>query len=330
MEKQMSFAQAEYAGKKQITRREKFLGDMERVMPWATVGGVVEPYYPKGERGRPPVGIERMLRIYFLQQWYALSDEALEDAIYDSQAMRSFAGIDLSVEAVPDATTLLNFRHLLEKHGLTKAIFEEVGTMLEEKKLLMREGTIVDATIIAAPSSTKNQSELRDPQMHQTKKGNQWYFGMKAHVGADAESGLIHTVIGTAANVADVKCASELLHGEEKTGYGDAGYTGVEKRHEQSGKAGESWEVALKRGKLKAMAEGEIKDLTRQLERLKAQVRSKVEHGFHVIKNLFGYRKVRYRGLAKNTAQLHTLFALANLVLAKRELLAEPPQAHAA
>jgi IS5 family transposase len=323
MEKQMSFAQAEFAGKKRITRREKFLGDMEKVVPWGRLVGVVEPHYPKGERGRPPVGIERMLRIYFLQQWYALSDEALEDAIYDSQAMRSFAGIDLSVEAVPDATTLLNFRHLLEKHGLTKAIFEQVGAMLEEKKLLMREGTIVDATIIAAPSSTKNQSKERDPQMHQTKKGNQWYFGMKAHVGADAESGLIHTVIGTPANVADVKCAPALLHGEEETGYGDAGYTGVEKRQEQSGQAQEiTWEVALKRGKLKAMAEGEIKDLTQQLERLKARVRAKVEHGFHVIKNLFGYRKVRYRGLAKNTAQLHTLFALANLVLAKNKLLA--------
>jgi IS5 family transposase len=326
MEKQISFAQAEFAGKKRITRREKFLGDMEKVMPWGRLVGVVEPHYPRGERGRPPVGIERMLRIYFLQQWYALSDEALEDAIYDSQAMRSFAGIDLSVEAVPDATTLLNFRHLLEKHGLTKAIFEQVGAMLEEKKLLMREGTIVDATIIAAPSSTKNQSKERDPQMHQTKKGNQWYFGMKAHVGADAGSGLIHTVIGTPANVADVKCAPALLHGEEKTGYGDAGYTGVEKRREQSGQAQEiTWEVAMKRGKLKAMAEGEIKNLTQQLERLKARVRAKVEHGFHVIKNLFGYRKVRYRGLAKNTAQLHTLFALANLVLVKNKLLAATP-----
>jgi IS5 family transposase len=324
MEKQMSFAQAEYAGKKRITRKEKFLGEMDKLMPWARLVGVIEPHYPKGERGRPPVGIERMLRIYFLQQWYALSDEALEDAIYDSQAMRTFAGIDLSVEGVPDATTLLNFRHLLEKHGLTKSIFDEVGAMLEEKKLLMREGTIVDATIIAAPSSTKNRSGERDPQMHQTKKGNQWYFGMKAHVGADMESGIVHTVVGTAANVADVTCAPALLHGEEKSGYGDAGYTGVEKRMEAgAGAEAITWEVAAKRGKLKAMAEGEIKELTRRLERLKAQVRSKVEHPFHIIKNLFGYRKVRYRGLAKNTAQLHTLFALANLVLVKGKLLAE-------
>jgi IS5 family transposase len=322
MEKQMSFAQAEYAGKKRTTRKEKFLSEMEKLVPWARLVGVVEPHYPKGERGRPPVGIERMLRIYFLQQWYALSDEALEDAIYDSQAMRIFAGIDLSVEAVPDATTLLNFRHLLEKHGLTKGIFEEVRAMLEEKKLLMREGTIIDATIIAAPSSTKNLEGERDPQMHQTKKGNQWYFGMKAHVGADAQSGLVHTVIGTAANVADIQCGPALLHGEEKVGYVDAGYTGIEKRPEA---AGVNWEVALKRGKIKAMAEGEIKNLTQQIERLKARVRAKVEHPFHVIKNLFGYRKVRYRGLFKNTAQLHTLFALANLVLAKGKLLAAVP-----
>jgi transposase, IS5 family len=324
MEKQISFAEAEHAGKKKTTRREIFLGQMEGLIPWARLVGIIEPHYPTGARGRPPIGIERMLRIYFMQQWYGLADEALEDAMYDIQVLRAFAGIDLGVEDVPDATTLLNFRHLLEKHDLTKAIFQEVGAMLAEKNLLMREGTIVDATIIAAPSSTKNQRGERDPEMHQTKKGNQWYFGMKAHVGADAESGFIHTVIGTAANVADVKCASALLHGEEKVGYGDAGYTGVEKRQEQGSHAGEmTWEVALKRGKLKAMAEGEIKDLTRQLERLKAQVRSKVEHGFHVIKNLFGYRKVRYRGLAKNTAQLHTLFALANLVLARNKLLAK-------
>jgi IS5 family transposase len=321
MEKQMSFAQAEYAGKKRVTKREKFLRDMERVVPWKRLVELIEPYYPKGERGRPPVGIERMLRIYFLQQWYALSDEGLEDAIYDSQAMRTFAGVDLGSEPVPDATTLLNFRHLLERHGLTKGIFDRVGAMLEEKNILMREGTIVDATLIAAPSSTKNQSGGRDPQMRQVKKGNQWYFGMKAHVGTDAQSGIVHTLVGTAANVADVKCAPALLHGKEKTGYGDAGYTGAGK---QGGRAGNlRWEVAMKRGKLKTMAEGEIKDLTRQLEHLKARVRAKVEHAFHVVKNLFGYRKVRYRGLFKNTAQLHTLFALANLVLAKGKLLAE-------
>jgi IS5 family transposase len=323
MERQRSFAQAEYAQKKKTTRRERFLNEMEKVVPWAKLVACIEPFYFKGERGRKQVGLERMLRMYFLQQWYTLADEALEDALYESQSMRGFVGIDLGVEAVPDATTLLKFRHLLERHALTQKLLEEVNAHLESHKLLMREGSIVDATIIAAPSSTKNQSGQRDSEMHQTRKGNQWYFGMKAHVGADADSGLVHTVIGTAANVADIQCAQGLLHGEEKVAYADAGYTGIEKREEKSGHAGKrTWEVALKRGKIKHMAEGEIKDLTQQIERLKAKVRAKVEHAFHVVKNLFGYRKVRYRGLSKNTAQLHTLFALANLVLAKRKLLA--------
>ena len=322
MEQQMSFAQAEYAGKKKVTRRERFLGEMEQLVPWARLMMVIEPYYPKGERGRPPIGIERMLRIYFLQQWYALADEALEDAIYDSQAMRTFAGIDLSVEAVPDATTLLNFRHLLEAHALTEQIFAEVGALLSERKLLMREGTIVDATIIAAPCSTKNARKERDPEMHQTKKGNQWYFGMKAHIGVDAESGLVHSVSGTAANVSDLAQSHALLHGAEKAAYADAGYLGIEKRQEIIIQCPAlEWHVAAKRGKVKALAEGRVKDLTVQLERLKAQVRARVEHPFHIIKNLFRYRKTRYRGLAKNTAQLHTLFALANLVIARRSLL---------
>jgi transposase, IS5 family len=326
MERQRSFAQAEYAQKKKTTRRERFLNEMEKVVPWAKLVGCIQPFYFKGERGRRPVGLERMLRMYFLQQWYTLADEALEDALYESQSMRSFVGIDLGLEAVPDATTLLKFRHILERNALTQKILEEVNAHLSGHNLLMREGSIVDATIIAAPCSTKNQSGQRDPEMHQTKKGNQWYFGMKAHVGADADSGLVHTVIGTAANVADIQCAAGLLHGEEKVAYADAGYTGIEKREEKSGQAGggRTWEVAMKRGKIKRMAEGEIKDLTRQIERLKAQVRAKVEHAFHVVKNLFGYRKVRYRGLEKNTAQLHTLFALANLVLAKGKLMAEP------
>ncbi|MEA3208013.1 MAG: transposase, family [Chthoniobacter sp.] len=322
MEKQMSFAQAEYAGKKKVTRRERFLEEMEQLVPWARLVTVIEPYYPKGTRGRPPIGIERMLRIYFLQQWYALADEALEDAIYDSQAMRTFAGIDLSVEAVPDATTLLNFRHLLEAHDLPQQIFAEVGALLSERKLLMREGTIVDATIIAAPSSTKNARKERDPEMHQTKKGNQWYFGMKAHIGVDAQSGLVHSVSGTAANVADIAQTHALLHGEEQEAYADAGYLGIEKREKITIQCPDlEWHVAAKRGKVKALAEGRVKELTVQLERLKAQVRARVEHPFHIIKNLFRYRKTRYRGLAKNTAQLHTLFALANLVIARRSLL---------
>jgi len=322
MEKQMSFAQSEYAGKKRMTRRERFLAEMEQVVPWTRLCAVIKPYYPAGKRGRPPIGIERMLRIYFLQQWYGLGDEALEDALYDSQAMRTFAGIDLSVEAVPDATTLLNFRHLLEANSLTRAIFDEVKGLLSERKLLMKEGTIVDATIIAAPSSTKNASKARDPEMHQTKKGNQWHFGMKAHIGADAQSGLVHTVTGTAANVADIAQTRELLHGEEREVYADAGYLGVEKREEFVAAAGDvQWYVAAKRGKVKAMPEGRLKQLTEAFEKAKAQVRARVEHPFHVIKNLFKHRKVRYRGLTKNTAQLHTLFALANLFIARRPLL---------
>jgi IS5 family transposase len=322
MEKQMSFAQAEYAGKKKRTRREKFLKEMEQVVPWARLVAVIEPHYPKGKRGRPPIGIERMLRIYFLQQWYALADEALEDAIYDSQAMRTFAGIDLSVEGVPDATTLLQFRHLLERHELTKAIFEEVAALLAQKKLSLREGTIVDATMIAAPSSTKNERKERDPEMHQARKGNQWYFGMKAHLGVDAHSGLAHSVSVTAANVSDIAQTHALLHGEETVVYADAGYLGVEKRPEiVSGHAAVRFEVAAKRGKIKAMSEGAIKSLTLELEKLKARVRARVEHPFHVVKNLFRHRKTRYRGLAKAAAQLHSLFALANLVIARRALL---------
>ena len=322
MEKQMSFAQAEYAGKKKMTKREKFLLEMEQVVPWARLVAVIEPYYPSGKRGRPPIGIERMLRIYFLQQWYALADEALEDTIYDSQAMRTFAGIDLSSESVPDATTLLQFRHLLERHELTRRLFDEVRALLAQKKLMLREGTIVDATMIAAPSSTKNERKERDPEMHQAKKGNQWHFGMKAHLGVDAHSGLAHTVSVTAANVSDIAQTHALLHGEESVVFADAGYVGVEKRPEMvSAHGAVCFEVAAKRGKIKAMAEGAIKSLTLELEKLKAQVRARVEHPFHIIKNLFRHRKTRYRGLAKAAAQLHSLFALANLVIAKRALL---------
>ena len=322
MQHQMSFSQSEYAGKKKVTRRERFLGEMERVVPWARLVAVIEPHYPRGERGRPPIGIERMLRIYFLQQWYALADEAIEDALYDSQSLRTFTGIALGVDPVPDATTLLKFRHLLEAHELTRRIFEEVGALLAERKLLMKEGTIVDATIIAAPSSTKNARKERDPEMHQTKKGNQWHFGMKAHIGVDAGSGLVHTLTGTAANVADIAQTHALLHGEEKTVHADAGYIGAEKREEVIARAGQrEWHVAAKRGKVKAMAEGLLKELTQACEKAKAQVRARVEHPFHVVKNLFRHRKVRYRGLAKNTAQLATLFALANLVIAKVALM---------
>ena len=319
MEKQISFAVNEWNGKKKQTKREKFLGQMEEMVPWSRLVGLIKPHYPKGKRGRPPMGIERMLRVYFLQQWYGLADEALEDAIYDSQAMRLFVGIDLSQEGVPDATTLLKFRHLLERHDLTRGIFEEITTMLSEQKCLMKEGTIVDATIIAAPSSTKNQSRQRDPEMHQTRKGNEWHFGMKAHLAVDAQSGLVQKVIGTAANVSDISQTHELLHGQEQDVFADAGYQGVQKRPEiSSRKAQPQWHIAAKRGKIRAMPEGKLKEAIQKFEKIKAQVRSRVEHPFHILKNIFKYRKVRYRGLAKNTAQLHTLFALANLILARR------------
>jgi transposase, IS5 family len=321
MNQQTSFAQGEYAGKKKTTRRERFLGQMEAVVPWARLVAVIVPHYPAGKRGRPPVGVERMLRLYFLAQWYALADEALEDALYDSQAMRTFAGIDLGSEAVPDATTLLHFRHLLEAHDLGRRIFEEVGALLGEKKLLLREGTLMDASIIAAPCSRKNQRRERDPQMHQTKKGNQWYFGMKAHIGADEASGLVHSVEGTAANVSDLSQAHALLHGEEKRAGADAGYTGVEKRPEVVALGrGIEWRVAARRSTLKAQPEGWAKTLGGAWEKLKARARALVEHPFHIIKNIFRHRKVRYRGLAKNTAQLRVLFALANLYMVRRQL----------
>ncbi len=323
MKRQVSFAQAEVQGKKRITRRERFLSEMESVVPWSRLVAAVQPYYPKGQRGRPPIGLERMLRIYFLQQWYGLSDEALEDALYDSMAMRAFAGIDLAVEAVPDATTLLKFRRMLIEHELTRKLFDEIGIMLCERGLMMKEGTIVDATIIEAPPSTKNAEKSRDPEMRQTKKGNAWHFGMKAHVGVDASSGLVHSVVGTAANESDVSQAHALLHGHESDAFGDAGYTGVDKRHEMQGRSVQ-WHVAAKRSKIKVMRDGAIKDLLIAVERTKAQIRARVEHPFHVIKNLFGHRKVRYKGLTKNTAQLFSLFGLANLVLARRQLLVSP------
>jgi transposase, IS5 family len=319
MTHQPSFAQAEFADKKKITRREKFLARMEEVIPWARLLTVIEPHYPKGERGRPPIGLERMLRVYFLQQWYGLADEALEDALYDSQALRGFARVDLADAGVPDATTLLKFRRLLETHDLCKGLFTAINTDLAARGLLLREGTLVDATLIAAPPSTKNQKKERDPEMHQTKKGNQWHFGMKAHIGADRDSTLVHTVVVTAANVADVTKTAELLHGQEQQVHADAGYAGVEKRVEIVALERKiDWQIARKRGPIKVMVEGSEKEAVKALEKAKASVRAFVEHPFHIVKNLFGHRKVRYRGLAKNGHQLHTLFGLANVVIGSR------------
>jgi IS5 family transposase len=262
-----------------------------------------------------------MLRIYFLQQWYGLADEAVEDALYDSQALRGFAGIDLTLAAVPDATTVLNFRHWLEQHDLTRVLFDEVGAILQERGLLMRQGTIVDATIIAAAPSTKNKSKARDPEMHQTKKGNQWHFGMKAHIGVDVASGVVHSLVGTAANEADINHTAALLHGQETDVFADAGYTGADKRPELADRD-VAWNIAIKHNIIKALPKA-LRDLAEPGERALSQVRAWVEHPFHIVKNQFRHKRLRYRGLAKNTAQLRTLFALANLVIVKKALLAQ-------
>ena len=316
MTQQPSFAQVEFAAKQKVTRRERFLARMEELIPWAKLLAVIEPHYPKGERGRPPLGLERMMRVYFLQQWYGLADEALEDALYDSQALRGFARIELADGGVPDATTLLKFRRLLETNNLCRGLFEAINADLAARGLLLREGTLVDATLIAAPHSTKNKERRRDPEMHQTRKGNQWHFGMKAHIGADRDSKLVHTVVVTAAHVADITKTEELFHGQEKQVHADAGYTGVEKRAEIVALARPiDWQIACKRGVIKKLAEGAEKEARKAVEKAKAAVRAFVEHPFNIVKNLFGYRKVRYRGLAKNGNQLYMLFGLANVLI---------------
>lgn len=320
--KQATFASLSFDAKKKRTRREVFLAEMEQVIPWDRLEAIIEPHYPKaGRRGRPPMLLGTMLRIHFLQQWYALSDPGMEDALYEIESMRRFVRLDLADDALPDETTILKFRRLLETHDLAGPLLEAVNAHLGNKGLLLRQGTIVDATIIHAPSSTKNQEGKRDPAMHQTKKGNQYYFGMKAHIGVDADSGLVHTVVGTAANVNDVTQASALVHGEETDVFADAGYQGVTKREEVQG-IDANWHVAMRPGKRRAMDKnspmGAVLD---QLEHVKARIRAKVEHPFRVIKRQFGHMKVRYRGLAKNTAQLHTLFALSNLWMVRRRLL---------
>ena len=318
---QTSFSELEYAAKKKQTRRDRFLSEIEAVTPWTALIDTVAPHYPSsGGRGRPPIGLERMLRMYIAQQCFGLSDEGTEDALYDSQAIRRFVGVDLNHEAAPDATTLLKFRRLLETHRLTEAIFTAINAHLAEKGLFLREGTIIDATLIAAPPSTKNREGKRDLEMHQSKKGNQWHFGMKAHIGVDVQSGLVHTVIGTAAHIHDVTQSQALLHGEETDVFGDAGYQGVEKREENLALP-VTWHVAMRPGQRRALPKTALGELLEKIEHTKASIRAKVEHPFHVVKNLFRHRKVRYKGLAKNTAQLLALFGLANLLLARRWLL---------
>jgi transposase, IS5 family len=301
------------------TRKREFLEEMERVVPWDALVQIVTPYYQKAKTGRPPFGVETMLRIHYLQQWFALSDPAMEEALHDMPVFREFAKLPEGATRLPDETTILRFRHLLERNDLAVDMLRVVNDILQAKGLMMKKGTVVDATLIAAPSSTKNAEGERDPEMHQTKKGNQWYFGMKAHIGVDADSGLVHSVVGTAANVNDVTQAGALLHGQEEVAFGDAGYRGVDKRAEAQGP---QWHVAMRPGErntLNPFIAPQFEALT--LEKWKASIRAKVEHPFRVLKRQFGYTKVRYRGLAKNTAQIVTLFALSNLWMARRHFL---------
>jgi len=311
--RQASFSRLEVQGHKRVTRKAAFLKRMETLVPWSDLEAVIEPHYPKGKRGRPPIGLARMLRLHFLQRWFSLSDEAVEDTLYDMPAFREFVGVDLWNEAAPDAPTLLKYRRRLERHELTRQLFESVNEQLSREGLQMREGTL-----IYAPPSTKNADRARDPQMHQTRKGNEWYFGMKAHIGADEDSGLVHTLHATAANKADVSQTEHLLHGDERRVWADAGYIGADKREALSDRPIQ-WQIARRRSTIKALPEGHaLRELLKQVDTLKARVRARVEHPFQILKNLFGHRKTRYKGLAKNTAQLYSLFALVNLVKAAR------------
>ena len=317
---QLTFGDAEGLGKRKQTRREIFLAEMEQVVPWQQLLGLVAPHYPvSGRPGRQPYALATMLRIHLLQQWYALSDPAMEEALHEIPTLRRFAQLG-GLDNVPDETTILNFRRLLETHGLAARMLEAVNAHLARKGQSLRSGTIVDATLIAAPSSTKNADHARDPEMHQTKKGNQWYFGMKAHIGVDEFSGLVHHVHCTAANVADVTVTHTLLHGKEDSVFGDSGYTGADKREElQDCEA--AFFIAAKRSVLQAIGNKRERTREQRWEHFKASVRAKVEHPFRVIKRQFGYTKVRYRGLAKNTAQVLTLFALSNLWMKRKQLL---------
>ena len=313
--KQQTFSDYEYSNRKRKTKREEFLEIMDEIIPWDEWISVIVPYYPSGKRGRPPIGIEIMLRMYLLQVWFNLSDEGTEDAIYDSYAMRKFVGINFLEEDVPDATTLLKFRRLLEKHGLNKLIFDAINRVLVETGHILKGGSVVDATIINAPSSTKNAKKQRDPEMHQTKKGNEWRFGMKCHIGVDAFSGLVHTIEVTPANVHDIAVASKLIREDDDVVYGDSGYLGLEKREEIVSDEQLSvieYRINRRPSSLQKVSENSI-DWDRVIEHLKSSVRCKVEHPFRIIKCLFGYRKVAYKGLAKNENRLYMLFASANL-----------------
>lgn len=317
--KQKSFASTGFELVTKRTRKREFLDEMNLVVPWTALVGLIEPHAPAGKTGRPPFAVATMLRIHFLQQWFGLSDPAMEEALHDVPLYCEFAHLDPGMGRLPDESTILRFRHLLEENNLSIQLLATINATLATKGLMLKTGTVVDATLIAAPSSTKNSTGERDPEMHQTKKGNQWHFGMKAHIGVDADSGLVHTVIGTAANVHDVTQGHGLLHGDEQVVFADAGYQGATKRAEATGV---DWHVAMRPGKRRALDKNSPwGNLLDKAEQMKASVRAKVEHPFRVIKCQFGFTKVRYKGLAKNTAQLVTLFALSNLWMARRKLM---------
>ena len=312
--KQTTFASLAFESKKKLTRRERFLQEMDQVVPWTRLLKLIAPHYPKAGNGRAPMPLETMLRIYFLQQWFNLSDPAAEDSLYDIESMRRFCGIELSDNAIPDETTILNFRRLLERHQLTEAIFRAVNRLLADQRLLLKSGTLVDATIISAPSSTKNEDRSRDPEMTQTKKGNQWYFGMKVHIGTDRK-GIVHTVTTTTAKDADITQLPELLHGKEGVVHGDRGYY-----------SRDAVDYLRKRGirsrlQKRAASGHPLTEVARRRNKSWSSARAFVEHPFHVIKRLWGFVKVRYRGLAKNTARVFALLALANLYRVRRRLL---------
>jgi IS5 family transposase len=317
MPKQPALPGLRDAMKTKRTRREVFLAEMEAVVPWGRLLALIAPHYPKAgaKGGRPPMPLETMLRVYFLQNWYALSDPLAEETLYDSEAMRRFAGIELGDDRIPDETTILNFRHLLERHALTEAIFAEVNAHLADRGITLRSGTLVDATIIEAPASTKNRAGARDPEMSSTKKGGDWFFGMKAHVGVDADSGLVHSLETTTARVHDSQVWDALLHGHETSVWADKGYVSADREAAFAG-PGKVWGVMRKAPKGGALDPVEV-----EINAIIAMVRARVEHPFRVVKRQFGHVKTRYRGLARNRAQLFTLFALGNLFLVRRRLM---------
>lgn len=312
--KQTTFASAAWDRKGKVTRRERFLAEMDAVVPWGRLIDLIEPHYPKAGSGRQPHPLEQMLRIYFMQNWFNLSDPQAEDSLYDMESMRRFAGIELAEDCIPDESTILRFRHLLERHRLTEQIFSEVRALLEERRLLLKSGTIVDATVISAPPSTKNAQKARDPEMRQGKKGKDWHFGMKAHVGTDRR-GIVHSLTTTHGGAADISQLPHLLHGEERELFGDQAYWS--EFHQQCAQeAGVRYRVNRRGANSRPLTEHQ-----KRINRLRSKARARGEHAFHVVKRLWGFSKVRYRGLAKNTARLYTAFALANLYLLRRKLL---------